>query len=82
MCLWHWFASMRPGPIGPGNPASGGRVARESSGFNEARPNWAGKSFQVTPNRRAVTGFNEARPNWAGKWVVLPRLLPFAALLQ
>ena len=37
-------ASMRPGPIGPGNQADPGREPVRAPGFNEARPNWAGKS--------------------------------------
>ena len=61
-------ASMRPGPIGPGNGPSGRRIRRKRRCFNEARPNWAGKYpdfFRDFGDFSA--GFNEARPNWAGK---------------
>ena len=37
---------MRPGPIGPGNARSAPASVVVSSGFNEARPNWAGKFRQ------------------------------------
>ena len=35
---------MRPGPIGPGNGKHEDALRQLPSGFNEARPNWAGKS--------------------------------------
>ena len=60
-------ASMRPGPIGPGNNCAGSLQRCRQSGFNEARPNWAGKFPQPAGLGRGGCGFNEARPNWAGK---------------
>ena len=35
---------MRPGPIGPGNTPAAFTGGAEGYAFNEARPNWAGKS--------------------------------------
>ena len=34
---------MRPGPIGPGNEPQAAVQRQRVGGFNEARPNWAGK---------------------------------------
>ena len=39
----HVVASMRPGPIGPGNGARNARRRLRWTCFNAARPNWAGK---------------------------------------
>ena len=59
---------MRPGPIGPGNIDPLQRPPQRLSPFNEARPNWAGKSGIATRKGKEGRPFNEARPNWAGKW--------------
>ena len=39
-------ASMRPGPIGPGNATPAPWHPTLRTGFNAARPNWAGKSAE------------------------------------
>ena len=57
-------ASMRPGPIGPGNTAAGGRWSPVPAGFNEARPNWAGKSAAY--RRGALGGRASMRPGPIG----------------
>ena len=61
------LASMRPGPIGPGNKVVGSLLRKARFGFNEARPNWAGKCRRAGAGSAPASGFNEARPNWAGK---------------
>ena len=61
------FASMRPGPIGPGNAGHGRSKCLGTLRFNAARPNWAGKC-ECAEHRAGARGrFNAARPNWAGK---------------
>ena len=58
---------MRPGPIGPGNIVERIDEVHALAGFNEARPNWAGKFGRSQPGEVVPFRFNEARPNWAGK---------------
>ena len=60
-------ASMRPGPIGPGNNSKN----YLASLLNPAsmRPGPIGPGNAVTGNHVVIDAFrfNEARPNWAGK---------------
>ena len=58
---------MRPGPIGPGNLVAAEAAEAAEAGFNEARPNWAGKCNGIGNGCCERESFNEARPNWAGK---------------
>ena len=63
-------ASMRPPRNGGGNVLVGseGRITVKI-GFNEAPPQWRGKSPEVCESSAGVPcRFNEAPPQWRGKW--------------
>ena len=47
-------------------------MPRSAAGFNEARPNWAGKYDGTGRRNFRAYRFNEARPNWAGKSQCIP----------